>query len=155
MGSILEAYINSTHCASNTSESEIAGMTQQSNITFEAQMSTLETFSNSTDVDTLKTSLFVENDDENELNKNRLNDFTVYPNPANKEAWVNMIAFEGQNVTLTVSDILGKTIQQEVLSQASAAPYRLDVSTLPMGMYLVKVQVKGEQPLVKKLQVTK
>ena len=49
----------------------------------------------------------------------------VYPNPASKEALVDMTPFEGQQVTLTLTDILGKTIQQEVLTQVSATPHRL------------------------------
>jgi Secretion system C-terminal sorting domain len=88
-------------------------------------------------------------------NKNKPTNFTVFPNPAHNEAWVNLTSFEGQAVTLVVTDILGKTVQQTVIPQASSEPQRLDTAQLPTGLYLVKVQTTGSQMQVRKLQITK
>ena len=83
------------------------------------------------------------------------NDFTVYPNPAQENVWVDLISYEGQEVTLVVSDVSGKTIQQQVIKNVNAAPYNLNMKPLPGGLYFIKLQAKDNQIVTKKLQVTK
>ena len=46
------------------------------------------------------------------LNNPKTIDFTIYPNPADEEAWIDLKSFEGRQITLVLSDILGKTMQQ-------------------------------------------
>ena len=85
----------------------------------------------------------------------KTSDFTIYPNPADNEAWIDLKSFEGRQVTLVLSDMLGKAVQQYNIQKATAAPYRLDVVELPTGLYLVKVQAQGKRVFMRKLQVTK
>lgn len=89
------------------------------------------------------------------LNNKQATDFTIYPNPASEEAWIDLKSFEGKQVTLVISDLVGKAISQEVIGKATTAPHRLDVAELPTGLYLVKVQAQGKRILMRKLQVTK
>ena len=85
----------------------------------------------------------------------RGNDFTIYPNPADNEAWVNLTSFEGQAVTLIVTDILGKILHQTVIPEASSEPQRLDTALLTNGLYFIKVQTTKNRMMVHKLQITK
>lgn len=85
--------------------------------------------------------------------ENQLNDFIIYPNPANNEVWIGLNSFKRQQVTLVLLDMLGKTVQQQVIQNTNAVPYRLDVANLPTGLYPIKVQVKGQRALMKKFQV--
>ena len=88
-------------------------------------------------------------------NTNKPTNFTVYPNPAHNEAWVNLTSFEGQAVTLTLTDMLGKILQQTVIPQASSEPQRLDTALLINGLYFIKIQTTESQMLVHKLQIMK
>ena len=85
----------------------------------------------------------------------KINDFTVYPNPAIDEAWIDLKSFEGRQVTLVLSDMAGKPVQQQVIQKATSAPYRIDIAHLPTGLYLIKVQAQGRRVLMRKIQVTK
>ena len=85
----------------------------------------------------------------------KLNDFIVYPNPAIDEAWIDLKSFEGRQVTLVLSDMAGKPVQQQVIQTATSAPYRLDIAHLPTGLYLIKIQAQGRRVLMRKIQVTK
>ena len=82
-------------------------------------------------------------------------DFTIFPNPASEEAWIDLKAFEGLPVTLTISDATGKNKVSEKLPSATAAPHRVDVSTLPTGLYFITLQAQGKRGMMKKLQVVR
>jgi Bacterial lectin/HYR domain/Secretion system C-terminal sorting domain/Ricin-type beta-trefoil lectin domain-like/SprB repeat/Lectin C-type domain len=86
---------------------------------------------------------------------NKGQDLGIYPNPASEEAFIDLKSVEGRAVSLVISDLSGKTIQQTEIPQATALPYRLDLGTLQTGLYLVKVQAKGKRVMMRKLQVTK
>jgi hypothetical protein len=88
-------------------------------------------------------------------NTHKPTNFTVYPNPAHNEAWVNLTSFEGQAVTLILTDILGKILQQTVIPEASSEPQRLDTALLSNGLYFIKIHTIGNQMMVHKLQITK
>jgi hypothetical protein len=81
--------------------------------------------------------------------------FTIYPNPANNEAFINLQDYEGQAVSITLLDISGKTIQQEKLDEASSAPYRFDLKPLQSGLFFVRVQGQGGSIATHKLQILK
>ena len=85
----------------------------------------------------------------------KLNDFIVYPNPAIDEAWIDLKSFEGRQVTLVLSDMAGKPVQQQVIQTATSAPYLIDIAHLPTGLYLIKIQAQGRRVLMRKIQVTK
>ena len=89
------------------------------------------------------------------VNNPKIEGFTIYPNPANEEAWIDLKSFEGRHVTLVVSDIAGKTLRQQVIEKAGSAPMQLDISHLQTGLYLVKIQAQGKRVMMRKLQVAR
>ena len=90
-----------------------------------------------------------------QINTRVATDFTVFPNPTDEEAWIDLKAFAGKEVTLTVSDLAGKTLQSEVIKEATTEPHHLDLSRYTTGFYFIKVQTAGRQIQTKKLQVAK
>ncbi len=82
-------------------------------------------------------------------------DLIIYPNPAHSEAWINLKGFEGQNVNLVIINMLGETVAQTFIKQATSEAYRLDIAPLSTGLYYIKVQAQGKEGVIKKLQVTK
>ncbi len=96
--------------------------------------------------------LFIPNQKGND--KNSI-DFIVYPNPAQNEAWLNLKSVEGLDVNILVLDMTGKVVQRKSIQQVTPVPYRLDMADMPTGLYLIKLQTEGKQPVIRKLQVTK
>ena len=79
----------------------------------------------------------------------------LYPNPALEEAWLDLKPYEGRSVNITISDLAGKNLFQDKIEKASAAPYRLDLENLQMGLYFVKIQAQGDKITTHKLQVVR
>ncbi|MFA9214289.1 MAG: T9SS type A sorting domain-containing protein [Candidatus Methylacidiphilales bacterium] len=79
----------------------------------------------------------------NETVKNKLQ-VSVYPNPANENIFVSL----NENVKLaqvTVSNLSGKAI----ISSEITADNKIDVSSLPMGMYLLTIATNNGSETVK------
>ena len=90
-----------------------------------------------------------------QINTKVTSEFSVFPNPTDEEAWIDLKSYSGKEVKLELTDLAGKTLQLEVINEATAAPHRLDLSSYTTGLYFIKVQTKGRQVLTKKLQVAK
>ena len=73
-------------------------------------------------------------------------DFSIYPNPA-KSGFVNITSTGSETIQAKVYDILGKQV-----INAAVASGRLDVSTLNIGVYIVKL-TEGTATTTKKLIV--
>ena len=73
-------------------------------------------------------------------------DFSIYPNPA-KNGFVNITSTGSETIQANVYDILGKQV-----INAAVASGRLDVSTLNVGVYIVKL-TQGTATNTKKLIV--
>jgi Secretion system C-terminal sorting domain/GEVED domain len=82
-------------------------------------------------------------------------DFTVFPNPAKDEVWIDLKAFEGRNLDVILSDIAGKVIHTEKVEKATAAPHRLDVSSIESGAYFITIQTSGKRTVVRKVSIMK
>ena len=82
-------------------------------------------------------------------------DVTIYPNPAKQEVWMNLKSFEGAEMTLILSDILGKPVQQHQIQADNIVPYHLNVGDLSAGLYFITVHEHGKLVVTRKLQVTK
>ena len=80
--------------------------------------------------------------------------FTMFPNPATEEVFIDLKAFENRAVTLIISDVSGKNLIIEQVKSATSAPHRIDVSALQTGLYFVKIQTQGKREVMQKLQVT-
>ncbi|MEZ0610019.1 RICIN domain-containing protein, partial [Fibrella sp. WM1] len=65
--------------------------------------------------------------------------FSLWPNPARDHVLVDLSLATGQPVGLTMTDLQGRSRQQTYLEAAPAEPYRLDLGSLPDGLYLLRV----------------
>ena len=90
-----------------------------------------------------------------QINNRVASEFSVFPNPTDEEAWIDLKAFAGKEVKLELTDLAGRTLQLEVINEATTAPHKLDLSPYTTGLYFIKVQTKGRQVLTIKLQVAK
>ncbi|MCB0803451.1 MAG: T9SS type A sorting domain-containing protein [Flavobacteriales bacterium] len=83
---------------------------------------------------------------------NQLNGITVYPNPSNGVFNIN-IPSDSKNLRLEVTDISGKVVQEAFINKASNSIYKLDLSKLSKGIYLMKVSdnnySKSEKLIIK------
>ena len=80
--------------------------------------------------------------------------FSLSPNPAAQEAWLDLSAAEGLPCSVRLIDARGTLAQQHPLAQTTAAGlFRLDLDGLPTGLYLVQVRVPGQRAQVLKLVV--
>jgi hypothetical protein len=73
---------------------------------------------------------------------NRIN---VFPNPVSKTVTVNIPDIQGQ-ADIRVFDVYGRMLLNKNSSQSNT---RLDVSSLPPGIYLVKVMNDGKESILK------
>ncbi len=64
----------------------------------------------------------------------------VYPNPANNDVTVAIRHTETANYTVTITDILGRTVKTINANNVTATDLNIDLSTEANGVYLVKVQ---------------
>ncbi len=79
----------------------------------------------------------------------------VFPNPANDIVNIDLSPFEGVQVRLDVFNQLGKLMQTATLEKASKSAFELDMSTAPVGTYVVKVQPDGRRSVSKTIQIVR
>lgn len=82
-----------------------------------------------------------------------ISDLSVYPNPNAGNFTVSFEAFAGDDVKILVSDISGKQVQVENLSQFEGS-HNIDLSKQAAGMYLVHV-ISGNRQAVAKVMIAK
>ena len=85
------------------------------------------------------------------VNFQSLGDVSVYPNPASDEVNVSLTGFEGKEVTLRVTDPLGRVVASRTLNGKDEI-VTLEVSDLPVGSYAISLQsgdyVKSEMLMI-------
>lgn len=69
--------------------------------------------------------------------------FQVFPNPADAMLTMNFNALEGSGV-VTITDVTGKVVNSQVLSQLFQRTYNFDTRALPNGMYTVTLENGGK-----------
>ena len=80
--------------------------------------------------------------------------FSLSPNPAAQEAWLDLSATKGLPCAVYLLDTRGALMQQHPLAETTASGlFRLDLDGLPTGLYFVQVRVPGGQAEVLKLVV--
>jgi hypothetical protein len=84
-----------------------------------------------------------------------LGDFTLYPNPASTYTKVNLENVQGQTVSIQLFDLIGHQLQQIDIETVEKLDYRLDLTDLRDGQYIVAVIANGRKPVTKKLFVSK
>ena len=63
--------------------------------------------------------------------------FSVVPNPAQNEITIVGIGGNASTHAFTISDPMGRSYPVPILSGGDARPTRLDISSLPSGVYFV------------------
>jgi CARDB/Secretion system C-terminal sorting domain len=71
--------------------------------------------------------------------------FSIFPNPATQEAFLDLKDFENQLVELKVSDVAGKVLFNQTIEKVSSSPHRLNTSTLNNGTYFIEIQSVGKR----------
>jgi GEVED domain/Secretion system C-terminal sorting domain len=77
----------------------------------------------------------------------------LFPNPAQREAFLDLQAFENQAVEISILDVSGKVFYHEKIEKASASPHPLDISAMGNGTYLVHIQLVGGKTMVRQLHI--
>ncbi|MCB0823467.1 MAG: endonuclease [Bacteroidales bacterium] len=75
-------------------------------------------------------------------------DFTMYPNPANEFTTINFTNSLTQSGKLHVRNMLGQLIMTEDLDPG-ISQFKLNVSTLTDGLYIISMEVGGKMSTVK------
>lgn len=78
--------------------------------------------------------------------------FDLYPNPANDMAFVDIIGANGEEITLTVTDLTGKVVAERNYAITGNAHLPIQTSHFAKGTYLVQL-AKGNVVTTKKLIV--
>jgi hypothetical protein len=63
--------------------------------------------------------------------------------------------FEGVQVTIEVFNQVGKLIQAANIEKATKSAFELDLSTAPVGSYIIRVQPDGRRMVSKMIQVVR
>ncbi len=80
-----------------------------------------------------------------------LGDFIMYPNPADSNVHISLKNSNERIESLTITDILGKTIKN--IKNIAASEVNVDVSNFTTGVYFVVITSENNLKLVKKLVV--
>lgn len=78
---------------------------------------------------------------------------TLYPNPAQGEVTISLQNAITTPVEITLTDITGRVVKREQINNSVQTVYKLNVSNIPSGFYLVKLVGKGMSYYNAKLQV--
>jgi hypothetical protein len=77
-------------------------------------------------------------------------DFRAFPNPTNSELNVFLQLSDNQTIKTVLYDAFGKIIVQKEAVNTAFFQEKLDVSSLPNGVYFLRMEV-GKQQLVEKI----
>ena len=80
-----------------------------------------------------------------------LEDFTLYPNPATTQVSLDLSAFEGQELIITIYDQLSRQLYQQRLHQFDADLWEINTSEWESGIYYLQLQIDGVQTVPRKL----
>ncbi|HFA48832.1 MAG TPA: hypothetical protein ENJ95_07435, partial [Bacteroidetes bacterium] len=81
----------------------------------------------------------------------KLRSFTIFPNPANDFAKIDLADYIGEKVNIRINNNLGVEVQQIGVGNVSSKYYQMDLRLLPEGHYIVWVFVEGAKPVAKQL----
>jgi len=77
-------------------------------------------------------------------------DLNIYPNPATKSMTVSFNVKQNAEMTLTVTDILGKNISEEMVSvQTGTFQKTMDISKLNQGIYFLELKQEDQKSIIK------
>ena len=68
-------------------------------------------------------------------------DFSVFPNPATDDVFINLRPYIGQNCDIQIHDLLGHQMLHQQVSDIPIDPIKLDLAAFQNGLYMLTVQV--------------
>jgi GEVED domain/Secretion system C-terminal sorting domain/CARDB/Domain of unknown function DUF11 len=89
------------------------------------------------------------------VNYEKMADFTVFPNPANEDTYIDLKKYADKEVNITISDVVGQIILNKIIEKAHSEPQRLDISSLKNGTYFITLKCKNRRDVVRKIQILK
>ena len=82
-------------------------------------------------------------------------EFAMHPNPASRTVTLEWDgAATGQKILVNMYNSLGQLVKTQKLDDASSSEYKLDLSDLSGGQYIVQLIPEGKAPMMKKLAVS-
>ncbi len=79
----------------------------------------------------------------------------VFPNPTNDIVNVDLSPFEGKQVTVSVYNQVGKLVVSKQIEKANTIALEMDLSEMPVGSYIVKVQPESQRSISKIIQIAR
>jgi hypothetical protein len=76
-------------------------------------------------------------------------DFYVYPNPAFDHLFISVSSLKNENVKVELNDILGNNVYSTIDKSTIGYKSDINISSLPSGIYLLKVQYRDVVKTVK------
>jgi len=74
----------------------------------------------------------------------------VYPNPTNDIATISFMSDQSDKLTLRVTDLTGKVLEQKVISSSiGQQKIQVDLSEFPQGLYLIGLEQNGSRSYAK------
>lgn len=74
----------------------------------------------------------------------------LYPNPAGDQCVVSVAGWQGKECSVAVIDFSGRKVMNVIDGVASANGIEINISSLPQGIYYVKIALEN-QTIVKKI----
>jgi hypothetical protein len=90
-------------------------------------------------------------DTDNEI----VEDFTIFPNPAQSYLLISMEPFVQETVVIRIVNHLGQVVHQEQTEKLASAIHQIDLSHLHNGQYFVQIQSPMSRPVTRKLVIAK
>lgn len=75
-----------------------------------------------------------------------LDEFKLFPNPANSYININLRSVEGQTVRVILMDRMGRQLDEVWVAPATLDPFRLDLTEVHEGWYIIFIQTEGKRP---------
>lgn len=81
--------------------------------------------------------------------------FSVYPNPATDEVFIDMKDWKGKQVDVRIFNHLTQPVFEKYIEKVSGDPERVQTKHFTNGMYIVQLHTKGELPVTRKLLISR
>ncbi|WP_367391080.1 HYR domain-containing protein [Lewinella sp. LCG006] len=82
-----------------------------------------------------------------------LNDFQLYPNPSDDYTILRTAEAAEEIATVTIYSMLGQEVFCQQMTYWPVEGLRLDTSHYPEGTYILRIDLKGQEPITKKVVV--
>jgi Protein of unknown function (DUF1573)/Secretion system C-terminal sorting domain len=73
--------------------------------------------------------------------------FVIFPNPTSHELRLDLKEHIGRSADVRIHDETGRDMLRTRIASINSETSRLDVASFPPGIYIVTIQVEGEQPM--------